>query len=327
MILRKKPLTCDEVRELLFEYSENSLDEWEAARVKAHLDGCEACRRELESVKALLSTMPLCAAEPPAALFDSVMAKIGDVSQEPKTSRSKKRFIPYGTVAAACAAVMIVVAGQQVIPMTDKVGVNDNGIAAVEVEKDGSDVVTTSSPEIKNEDTASEDKPEKAHITIESAFKVSDGDTDGIQIEVTSSQLVVGTPRMDETVHYSADTASAGEPADADRDIKNSGAVRTFFESVRLTAADEAHPVFVCGKSDFLFDISDYYVESVVYRNIEAERYELSLDSIGIFSALGAETPMELFDLLDKLIADNCSGIPSGMSSFGSFAIYLVSGE
>ena len=46
-------MECDEARDLLDAYADNALELAEAARLNRHLQGCAACRAELDAIRGL----------------------------------------------------------------------------------------------------------------------------------------------------------------------------------------------------------------------------------------------------------------------------------
>lgn len=120
----KKPLSCEEARDLMFDYLDNNLTPSRTERLLAHLAACADCRAELDERREMLALIADVAEEPPAALHDSIMRAIADIPQDAPGSGAKiltdkkRRFIPWGTIAAACAAVMILVAGRGMLPGT-----------------------------------------------------------------------------------------------------------------------------------------------------------------------------------------------------------------
>ncbi|MBQ2707368.1 MAG: zf-HC2 domain-containing protein [Clostridia bacterium] len=120
----KKPLSCEEARDLMFDYLDNNLTPSRTERLLAHLAACADCRAELDERREMLALIADVAEDPPAALHDSIMRAIADIPQDAPgfgakiLTDKKRRFIPWGTIAAACAAVMILVAGRGMLPGT-----------------------------------------------------------------------------------------------------------------------------------------------------------------------------------------------------------------
>jgi hypothetical protein len=87
------------------------LDPAETARVQAHVDGCETCRRALAELQRTASVLPLVDPEvvrftpsPPADLADRILRQ---VREEQSARRARRRRRVYS---AAAAAVLIVIA-------------------------------------------------------------------------------------------------------------------------------------------------------------------------------------------------------------------------
>jgi predicted anti-sigma-YlaC factor YlaD len=69
-------MECQEVREQFSAWLDAELDEIAGATLKAHLDGCEACRREWRQLKELESALGYLSAPVPPGLADKVLARI-----------------------------------------------------------------------------------------------------------------------------------------------------------------------------------------------------------------------------------------------------------
>ncbi len=95
-------LTCDECRELLYDYVSDATDETENRAVRAHLRDCEMCRMELDEIKDMLSvlsnsTVPA----PPVNLVTSVRDKLEAAAPEVKAeykSLREKGIVPAGAI-------------------------------------------------------------------------------------------------------------------------------------------------------------------------------------------------------------------------------------
>jgi anti-sigma-K factor RskA len=100
---------------LLDEYALQTLPDAEALRIRSHVQGCDACRKQLEERKDALGNLALLipGAEPPTGLEESIMRKIADTPQNPRHhagSRTEAARV-WGPVPAAIAAVLIVALG------------------------------------------------------------------------------------------------------------------------------------------------------------------------------------------------------------------------
>jgi len=113
-------------REELAALALGALEPEEAATVRAHVEGCPACREELDrlaALPALLDLVPGLAAEgvapAPAALEDAVLARIDDARRTaPPRARPRRRFAlriaapAWGLAGAALAVGALALAGQ-----------------------------------------------------------------------------------------------------------------------------------------------------------------------------------------------------------------------
>lgn len=80
------------------------LSEEEEVRMRAHLDGCEECRREYERLCEITALIASSAYEAPVTLRDSV---IGEIRRNRSAAANRRRFVRYfGSIAAAFAVVV-----------------------------------------------------------------------------------------------------------------------------------------------------------------------------------------------------------------------------
>ena len=108
-------ISCNDVRELMFEYLDGELDSRTSAKLTAHLMDCRECQTELEGCRKLLDEIGKVDYHVPEALHGNVMALVGCTAQD-KPSKFKRVFGSFGcrtaaigTFAAACAVVAIVI--------------------------------------------------------------------------------------------------------------------------------------------------------------------------------------------------------------------------
>jgi putative zinc finger protein len=107
--------SCREWREALAAHALGTIPERERAAIEAHLEGCAACRTELESLAGVARLLPLANPEhfdtapaPPPALADRVAATI---RAEQRTVRRRKLRLGLalsGATAAVAAAVLAI---------------------------------------------------------------------------------------------------------------------------------------------------------------------------------------------------------------------------
>lgn len=102
-------MNCHETRERLSDLLEEALPEPERALVRAHLDGCPDCRRELDRLKATVSL--LSRVERPRAPIGFVDRVTAAASPVPWYQRLGRRlFLPLAIKVPAQAAAMLVIA-------------------------------------------------------------------------------------------------------------------------------------------------------------------------------------------------------------------------
>ncbi len=108
---------CREWRPLLGAYALDDLGPQERAGLEAHLEGCQACRAEAESLGAVAQLLPLAdparfshpAPQPPPELGERVAAAIGNEQRTARRRRRRFGLVLAGAAAAAAAIVAIVV--------------------------------------------------------------------------------------------------------------------------------------------------------------------------------------------------------------------------
>ena len=124
-------LDCAGARDLMFSELDHENSAAESQALHRHLDGCEACRKEFDERREMIDMINNSAWDVPVKLVPNVMSLIDLVPQDDKTDKiiecrhgkqcktvktNKKKgvfshrssFASFGTVAAACAVVMIV---------------------------------------------------------------------------------------------------------------------------------------------------------------------------------------------------------------------------
>ena len=69
-------MECQEVRQQLSAWLDDELDAAAGAALSAHLDGCEACRREWRKLTALESALGSLTAPVPSGLAEKVLAQV-----------------------------------------------------------------------------------------------------------------------------------------------------------------------------------------------------------------------------------------------------------
>lgn len=105
---------CRERRESLGAYALGHLSEEERTGLEAHLEGCEACRAELEGLTSLARPMSLAdparfesAPSPPPSLAARVAAAIGAEQLKERRRRRARFSLAFGGAAAVAAAVVV----------------------------------------------------------------------------------------------------------------------------------------------------------------------------------------------------------------------------
>ena len=130
MMLNKKTLDCELSRGLMFDYIDGVLAPSDKQRLEAHLEGCEACRRELKERREMLALVASAAYSAPSSLYSSVMAEVEKTPQDAKILAPKLRIKPWmGSIAAVAAAVMILVVGRGLLSQSTEMLDNEPGDA------------------------------------------------------------------------------------------------------------------------------------------------------------------------------------------------------
>ncbi len=128
-------ISCETACGMMFDYIDGELNAVDTHLLEAHLDACEACRHELAERREMLSLVKEARLAVPSSLRDGVMEKIKNIPQDAKIITPKRRFMPWsGTVAAACAVIMVLVAGRAYI---------FGGMELGSVKKDGEAIYTS----------------------------------------------------------------------------------------------------------------------------------------------------------------------------------------
>ena len=105
---------CREWRESLGAYALGQLAGEERTGLEAHLEGCAACRAELEELEPVARAMPLAdperfaePAQPPAELGKRIAATIASERRAARRGRRRRIGLAFGAAAAAAAAAVL----------------------------------------------------------------------------------------------------------------------------------------------------------------------------------------------------------------------------
>jgi anti-sigma-K factor RskA len=110
---------CREMRAALGAAALGGLDPAEEVALRAHLEGCAACRDELRALAAVARALPVVdpdriahtPAEPPHELAARVLARVARERQARRAARRRRVLARAGIAAAAAAAALAVVVG------------------------------------------------------------------------------------------------------------------------------------------------------------------------------------------------------------------------
>jgi len=107
-------MNCDEAKRVLGAYHDGELGPLDASKVEDHLQTCEACRGQLDSIEALSAALQEIHAEPASeGLRSRLEAKF--VSPTPRSSNANWLWLP----AAAALIVAAFVGGRLTVPRAD----------------------------------------------------------------------------------------------------------------------------------------------------------------------------------------------------------------
>jgi predicted anti-sigma-YlaC factor YlaD len=95
-------MDCTKHRRMLLVYIDGETSSFESAAVEAHLKKCSSCRSELSELYTLSSMIE------ESSIMASVMAESGEAAY--KETKSRKKLIGFGSVAAALVAGLMVFA-------------------------------------------------------------------------------------------------------------------------------------------------------------------------------------------------------------------------
>ncbi len=113
MILEGKSINCETALDMMFDYIDGTLSSEDASLLERHIGECEACKKELDERRELLTLVKQSRYNPPAELKNAVMEKVENTPNKAKILSARRHFLPWaGTVAAACAAVVVLIAGR-----------------------------------------------------------------------------------------------------------------------------------------------------------------------------------------------------------------------
>ena len=94
--------TCDDRKQLIFDYVEGFLTEEEKSELEAHIGACPVCRNTLREAQAVSRLLADYEEEPPAELFAGVMAGV----KKEKAARLRRRLLKF-VPAAACLILVV----------------------------------------------------------------------------------------------------------------------------------------------------------------------------------------------------------------------------
>jgi len=108
--------SCREWRESLAAHALGTISERERAALEAHLEGCPACRAELDSLAGVARLLPLASPEhfdtapaPPPALADRVAATIRAERRTLRRRRLRLGLLAFSSATAAVAAAVLAI--------------------------------------------------------------------------------------------------------------------------------------------------------------------------------------------------------------------------
>ena len=94
-------MNCERIRELLFDYIDGELDENTADAVRAHLDGCDKCKKEYREMLGMSEAIRESTVKAPAELHSHIMSGISAEKKRVKRARLMRNLTAIGGCAAA----------------------------------------------------------------------------------------------------------------------------------------------------------------------------------------------------------------------------------
>ena len=209
---------------LLSVYIDGQVNDSERARVEAHLDGCEACRSELTTLRATVDLL--------ASLPQIVPSRSFALTLEPEPVRSYEPLMWTARVVAPVAAVLLValVAGDSVGLITQRVAgepvvvettVSDGGVAATQADASAA-VAPAAAPEAAPAPMAMAAQAVKEDTTVAQVERTAAAEEEVVaEVEVQERALpkaAVASDTTEEAVEEPgerrslAPSESAGEP-------------------------------------------------------------------------------------------------------------------
>lgn len=314
MRLDLRSLDCDRACDMMFDYIDGELRDNEAELFEAHIKECDACRRELAERREMLELIKLAGNEPTPTLHDGVIERIADVPQHKSNIFTRFRYLPAGTLVAACAVVMVLVVARGYIfgggSMDAVMDVEDKGILAAGVRP------------TEAFDYSADEEADGADAAGEGDFAEVGGHLDGEAVEEAEPE------------YYSITTASI--TADSPKilaDIENTAAAPSETQTVLMTKSakaplSELDRFFDSVKTDDSAVIVCYDVLPELYEGLSCETL---VSENGIEYALYTVT-----EGAQSLYCDHLAALSAEQASFRAFApegenvcyrLYVLSGS
>lgn len=302
MKLDQRSLDCDRARDMMFDYIDGELNNTETELLEAHIKGCEACRREHAERREMLELIKLAGSEPVPALHDRVAEAIAEVPQYRRSLFTRLRYLPAGTLVAACAVVMVLLVGRGYIfgGAADAVmDVEDKGILLAGVR-----------PTEAFEDYADED--------ADGAYAAGVADCAEVP-EAADMEIAVDAELDAEPEYYSITTASitAGSPKIL-ADMDNAAVTYVETESVIITKSAKAP---TASELDLFYEsVRNDGAAVIVCYNVLPELYE-GLSGESFTSPNGTEYVLyTVTDGAKSLYSDHCAALSTEGASFRAYA-------
>ncbi len=267
MLINKKTASCEDIRELMFDYIDGAPSDSDAAAFEAHIAECEACRRELAERREMLALVKASAAAAPSALYGRVMAEVEKTPQDKKILTPRLRVKPWmGSLAAVAAAVMILVVGRGFLSQSTEM---------LDAEPDAARAGSADTCAPTDEDISANTNtfaPDKVQYVNENVYGSS---ADDRIVETTDSYsgfapaLPAGTPNE----AGRSDGQSAPETADF-------AVLDTLFAAYK----SEQSALLVCTKADLDGVIPATECKALTIEDIACEYYVIEADAIVMFT-------------------------------------------
>lgn len=325
MEINKRPLTCDEACEMMFDCIDGELDKSREALLKEHIACCDSCRRELAERREILLLISASEYDAPKELYSGVMERVAAEKKKPAPLYKRLRFIPAAALVTACAAFALFVVGRGYI--------FGNGRADMMADAAVDYTVGNTAPERTEEASVLDGvglyMADAALPEAVSEAELCDGaEADEEVYTATTAALTASSPLLISDYSEFSSNQSANEPAELkSKALSGAGASSAktrlysefdkLFDKLSLNADSKA--IIICCEDDIDFEvissISSTESEMLTVQGSDFIHYVISNDAAKHFS--------EQLELLDMSDAAYRAAVPTD-GDMDTFEIYIL---